>query len=188
MVTIALLDIAEVTFIGTNMALNTEERQKVVYFTGYEVEHTICHGMYTLFVVGTPPLNEILEQAKNCAVKHIYFGTSQSFTPKDTTDWNTWNERIQGCLDADYWVTLDFDVKYADDFHEEGWCENDKFVPMISVKLPYVGLYNYNATIKLDDKTWGATNPGVWTHQLHDLMSKDKYTYWDQYTEDTNIG
>jgi ABC-type transport system substrate-binding protein len=43
------------------------------------------------------------------------------------------------------------------------------------------------AVVKIDDLTWGKTNPGVWTHQLHDLMAKDKYTYWDQYTSDTNI-
>ena len=58
---------------------------------------------------------------------------------------------------------------------------------MISVKLPYINQFNYNATLKLDDRTWGATNSGVWTHQLHDLMSKDKYTYWDQYTQDESL-
>jgi hypothetical protein len=168
------------------MALNTEERQGVVYFTGYEVEHTAAYGMKTLFVVGTPPLEEILQQAnRDVEIKQIYFGTSQSFNPVSYSDWKTWGDRIQGCLDEGYWVCLDFDVKYADEFHEDGWCENDRFIPMISVKLPYIKLFNYNATLKIDDRTWGATNPGVWTHQLHDLMAKDKYTYWDQYTEDT---
>lgn len=169
------------------MGLNTEARQGVVYFTGYEVEHTIAHGMYTLFVVGTPSLSEILQEAAKHKVQQIYFGTSQSFRPETYEDWKTWDDRIMGCLKADYWVCLDFDAKYAEDFHEEGWCEQDKFIPMISVKLPYIKLYNYNTTLKIDDRTWGATNPGVWTHQLHDLMSKDKYTYWDQYTEDTEI-
>jgi hypothetical protein len=168
------------------MGLNTEERQGIVYFTGYEVEHTICYGMKTLFVVGTPPLEEILREAnRDVEIKQIYFGTSQSFNPNGWDEWKTWDDRIMGCLKEGYWVTLDFDVKYAEEIHEEGWCENDHFVPMISVKLPYIGLYNYNATLKIDDRTWGATNPGVWTHQLHDLMAKDKYTYWDQYTEDT---
>lgn len=170
------------------MALNTEERQNIVYFVGYEVEHTICYGMKTLFVVGTPPLEEILQEAnRDVEIKQIYFGTSQSFNPQVASDWKIWDECIMGCLDAGYWVTLDFDVKYATEMHEEGWCENNRFVPMISVKLPYIGLYNYNTTLKIDDRTWGATNPGVWTHQLHDLMSKDKYTYWDQYTEDKEI-
>lgn len=169
------------------MGLNTEQRQGVTYFTGYEVEHTVAHGMYTLFVVGTPPLEEILQEAAKHKVQQIYFGTSQSFNPKTTDDWRTWNDRIMGCLNAGYWVCLDFDVKYADEFHEDGWTEHDKFIPMISVKLPYIKLYNYNTTLKIDDKTWGATNPGVWTHHLPTLMSKENYTHWDQYTQDTKI-
>lgn len=169
------------------MGLNTEERKDVTFFTGYEVEHTVAHGMYTLFVVGTPSLEHILEWAERCEVKQIYFGTSQSFNPQTYEDWKTWDNRIMGCLNAGYWVCLDFDVKYAEEFHEDGWTEHDKFIPMISVKLPYIKLYNYNTTLKIDDKTWGATNPGVWTHQLHRLMSIHKYTHWDQYTQDSEI-
>jgi hypothetical protein len=170
------------------MGLNTEERQNIVYFTGYEVEHTVCYGMKTLFVVGTPPVEEILQQAnRDIDIKHVYFGTSQSFNPRTPEDWKVWDNRIKGCLVEDYWVTLDFDVKYAEEIHEDGWCEHCRFVPMISVKLPYISLYNYNATLKIDDRTWGATNPGVWTHQLHDLKDKTKYTYWDQYTQDAEI-
>ncbi len=177
------------------MGLNTKERQGVTFFTGYEVEHTVAYGMYTLFVVGTPSLKDILAIAEDSQsytdeskrIKQIYFGTSQSFNPVSYDDWKVWNDRIMGCLEAGYWVCLDFDVKYAEEIHEEGWCESDRFIPMISVKLPYIKLYNYNTTLKIDDRTWGATNPGVWTHQLHDLMSKDKYTYWDQYTQDTKL-
>ena len=177
--------------------LNTDERQAVTYFTGYEVEHTICYGMYTLFVVGTPPLEDILRIAGDTQallddskrIKHIYFGTSQSFNPQAMTqkEYAPWDEVILGCLKADYWVTLDFDVKHVEGVHESGYSEYNRFVPMISVKLPYIGLFNYNATLKLDDITWGKTNSGVWTHQVHDLMSKDNYTHWDQYTNDTQI-
>jgi len=177
------------------MGLNTEQRQDVTYFTGYEVEHTVAYGMRTLFVVGTPSLKDILAIAEDSQsfedeskrIKQIDFGTSQSFNPTTYDDWKIWDSRIMGCLEAGYWVCLDFDVKYAEEIHEEGWCEQDRFIPMISVKLPYIKLYNYNATLKIDDRTWGATNSGVWTHQLHDLMSKDKYTYWDQYTEDNSV-
>lgn len=169
------------------MGLNTEERQDVVYFTGYEVEHTICYGMKTLFVVGTPALQEILTKAKEHEVQHIYFGTSQSFNPKDIThgEYRVWDEVIIGCLKEDFWVSLDFDVKHTEGVHESGYCEYPRFVPMISVKLPYINQFNYNATLKLDDLTWGKTNPGVWTHHLPSLMTKDKYTHWDQYTQDT---
>jgi hypothetical protein len=167
--------------------LNTEQRQEVVYFTGYEVEHTICHGMFTLFVVGTPPLEEILKQAEKHKVQQIYFGTSQSFNPKSISheEYKAWDKVIVGCLKKDYWVTLDFDVSHIEGVLESSYCEYPRFVPMISVKLPYINQLNYNATLKLDDRTWGATNPGVWTHHLQSLMNKDKFTYWDQYTQDT---
>jgi hypothetical protein len=169
------------------MGLNTEERQDIVYFTGYEVEHTICYGLKTLFVVGTPPLQEILTKAKEADVKHIYFGTSQSFNPKAMThgEYRAWDEVILGCLKADFWVSLDFGVEHVEGVIESGYSEYSRFVPMISVKLPYINQLNYNATLKLDDITWGKTNPGVWTHHLQSLMSKDKFTYWDQYTQDT---
>ena len=179
------------------MGLNTEERQGVVYFTGYEVEHTICHGMFTLFVVGTPPLEEILRKADDSQshfdvskrIKQIYFGTSQSFNPKSISqeEYKQWDDVIIGCLKANYWVTLDFGVEHIEGVLESAYNEYPRFVPMISVKLPYINQLNYNATLKLDDRTWGATNPGVWTHQLHDLMRMDNYTHWDQYTQDTKL-
>jgi hypothetical protein len=179
------------------MGLNTEQRQGVVYFTGYEVEHTVCYGMYTLFVVGTPPIEDILRIADDSQsyydtskhIKHIYFGTSQSFNPTAISheEYRAWDDVIIPCLKKDYWVTLDFDSRHNEGVLESGYSEYPRFVPMISVKLPYINQHNYNATLKLDDRTWGATNPGVWTHQLHDLMSRDKYTHWDQYTQDTTL-
>ena len=171
------------------MGLNTEERQGVVYFTGYEVEHTICYGMKTLFVVGTPSYTEIKKMAGLHSCNHIYFGTSQSFNPKEISqaEYKPWDDVIVSALKDDFCVTLDFDVKHAEGIHESSYCEYQKFVPMISVKLPYIKQFNYNATLKIDDTTWGHSNPGVWTHQLHNLMDKDKYTYWDQYTQDEEI-
>ena len=171
------------------MGLNTEERQAVVYFTGYEVEHTICYGMKTLFVVGTPSLEGIFDKANDNDCTHIYFGTSQSFNPKSISqeEYRVWDEVILGCLKASYWVSLDFGVEHIEGVLESGYNEYPRFVPMISVKLPYINQLNYNATLKLDDRTWGATNPGVWTHHLQSLMSKDKYTHWDQYTQDTTL-
>jgi hypothetical protein len=171
------------------VGLNTNERQHVVFFTGYEVEHTICHGMHTLFVVDTPGYDDIKAHADKFGIKHIYFGTSQSFNPKSVTqeEYQRWDDVIMPALRDGYWVTLDFDIKHADGILESGYCEYQKFVPMISCKLPYINQFNYNTTLKLDDTTWGHSNPGVWTHQLHDLMTKDKYTHWDQYTQDEEI-
>jgi len=171
------------------VGLNTEERQGVVYFTGFEVEHTICYGMKTLFVVGTPPYEDIKAQAKEQGCKHIYYGTSQSFNPKSVSqvEYKAWDDVILPALKDDFWVTLDFDIKHAEGVIESGYSEYQKFVPMISCKLPYIQQFNYNTTLKLDDTTWGHSNPGVWTHQLHDLMNMKNYTHWDQYTQDEEI-
>jgi len=169
------------------MGLDTEQRQNVVYFTGYEVEHTICYDMFTLFVVGTPPLEEILKHAEEHKVKHIYFGTSQSYHPSidSVSDWDT---VIKGCLDNGYWVTLDYGVEYHDNVVDSGYNDYEKFIGMCSVKLPNINKLNKNTTIKLDDTTWGDTNPGVWTHNLDDLKTTDTFTSWDRYTQDTDIG
>lgn len=55
---------------------------------------------------------------------------------------------------------------------------------MISVKMPYIKLLNYHATLKIDDTQWGYSNPGVWTHHLQSLLSKDVYTDWNDYKGD----
>lgn len=169
--------------------LDTDERQNIVYFVGIEVEHTIAFGMKTLFVVGTPAAAEIISVAKVNNCKHIYLGTSQSFTPAlgNYDQFKPWSTLISELLDHEFFVTLDFDSSYAEAIVAAGFDENQRFIAMISVKLPYIKQFNYNATLKLDDTTWGHSNPGVWTHQLHDLMAKDKYTHWDQYTQDTPV-
>jgi hypothetical protein len=182
--------IAEATYTGNNMALDTSERKATTYFIGTEVENTAMKGERTLFVVGVRPVDEIVAQLNKVGrndIRHIYLGTSQSFTPQSYDDWKAWDKMIMGLLGLNYWVTLDFGVEHADTIHEEGWCENNRFIPMISVKLPYIKLYNYNATLKIDDTTWGHSNPGVWCHSLHDLMDRKVYTDWKDYVGDEEI-
>ena len=166
------------------MALDTKQRQQITYFLGNEIEHTACHGQATLFVVGQPDLEEVLVQAGIHKVTHIYFGASQSFHGDRMA---AWSRLIKGCLAENYWVSLDFDSRYADLVMAEGWSQDKHFVPIISVKLPKILSYNYNTTVKLDDVTWGATNPGVWCHDLHSLMAINRFTGWDQYKADKSI-
>lgn len=167
--------------------INTADRKKATYFTGVEVENTIMKGEKTLFVVGVQPVDDIDRLAQDHGIRHVYFGTSQSFNPVVADDWRRWDTMISGCLMRGYFVSLDFDVRYAKDIHEEAWCEHDKFIPMISVKIPYIRLFNYNATLKIDDITWGDTNPGVWSHHLNKLMTKDSFTAWHEYVGDETL-
>ena len=173
------------TFIGINMSLDTDNRKMVTYFIGTEVENTIMKGEQTLFVVGIQPVDKIIELAEKHKIKHLYFGTSQSFHPANPFEWAQWNDMITPLLSKDYWVTLDFGVEYARDLHEECWCEFKTFIPMISVKIPNIQLYNYHTTLKIDDNTWGDTNPGVWCHPLNELLKREVYTDWKDYVGDT---
>jgi hypothetical protein len=94
---------------------------------------------------------------------------------------------ISAALESGAWCTLDIDVTAAEGLHESGLCEYARFIPMISIKLPYIGLFNYNTTIKLDDRDFEATNPGVWCHSLHDLKNRQVFTDWSKYSQDEVI-
>lgn len=167
-----------------NRDYSTGTADNIAFFTGREIEHSPAYGMPTLFVTGLQNPAEVLVLAKQEKVKHIYFGANQSFKPTSTDELSHWQKMIISLLKQNFWCTLDFDVKYAEDILETGLNEERKFISMISVKLPYLTQFNYNSILKIDDKDFEATNPGVWTHRLHDLLDSNKFTDWDQYKED----
>ena len=176
--------------------MNRQGHKDTNFFVGNEIEASPVNGHRTLFVVGLQT-NEAIDwqrgaidsKARN-PITHIYFGANQSFPNPALTDaetWSAWERMIQHWLDRGYWCTLDLDSSAVEGLCEGGLCEQAQFIPMISVKLPYIKLLGYNATIKLDDKDFKATNPGVWCHSLHDLLDRKTFTSWDQYTKDEVI-
>lgn len=158
-------------------------------FVGTEIEKTPALGKQTLFVVGVHAHQSILEAAGENYCTHIYFGANQSFPKLDfyEGEWDPWQEMIHACLDAGYWCTLDFDVACVEGVLECSFVTHRRFIPQISVKLPYLSQLGYNATIKIDDKDFEATNPGVWCHRLHELTTTATFTDWDTYKEDKVI-
>ena len=172
--------------------MNREGHEDIRYFVGTEVEHTPAYGMTTLFVVGVHDPYVIMELARNHQCEHIYFGANQSFPRLNTDDhnaWHQWEVMVLQLLqdEKNYMCTLDIDVACVEGLAESMLLEHNNFIPMISVKLPYMKLLGYNATIKLDDRDFAATNPGVWCHNLHDLQNRDRYTAWARYTKDKVI-
>jgi len=148
--------------------------------------------MPTLFVVGVQSAESILTLARNHQCEHIYFGANQSFPKLNTDDYSVWHEWEVMVLqvlqdERNYMCTLDIDVACVEGLAESMLIEHNNFIPMISVKLPYMKLLGYNATIKLDDRDFAATNPGVWCHNLHDLQNRDRFTAWSRYTKDKVI-
>lgn len=174
----------------------TGDSNAVTFFIGTEVEHTPAYGKKTLFVVGVQSvaaINEILDDAFSgigSPIDHIYFGANMSFTNPDVNnvdEWTKWEHMIKPFLERGFWCTLDIDVRSVEGLAEGSLCEYHTFIPMISVKLPYVQLLGYNATIKLDDKNFKASNPGVWCHNLHNLRNRRNFTDWSKYTQDQII-
>ena len=176
--------------------MNRPGHEDTNFFVGTEVEASPAVGRRTLFVVGLQDADQIMWQlgesdrkSKN-PITHIYFGANQSFpnpTINDATVWTAWERMILHWLDRGYWCTLDLDVGAVEGLAEGSLCEQSQFIPMLSVKLPYIKLLGYNTTIKLDDRDFKATNPGVWCHSLHDLLDRKTFTSWDQYTKDEVI-
>jgi hypothetical protein len=167
-------------------------KDNVVFFTGVEVEHTPAYGMNTLFVTGVQAISDIdlilgdnnalLDSSKH--IKHIFFGANHSFHPANNLEWQRWETMIEYFLKKDYFCSLDIPISHAEDFLENGLNESINFIPQIRIPLPYVSLWNYNTMIKIDDKDFKATNPGVWSHSLHKLMDRDNFTSWDKYKGD----
>ena len=177
--------------------MNRPEHNNVNFFIGTEVEHTPAYGMETLFVVGIQKVKDIefivgersslLDKSKH--ITHIYFGANQSFPQydMDADEWQDWEMMIVDCLEKGILCTLDFDVANVKFVTESRLPEFNNFIPMISVKLPYIQLLGYNATIKLDDVDFAKTNPGVWCHNLHELRDRRVFTDWSKYTKDEVI-
>jgi hypothetical protein len=170
--------------------MNRDGHGEVSFFIGTEVEHTPAFGRRTLFVVGVQDAQIVLQEANNNKIEHIYFGANQSFPALDINDVNNWAEweyMVKTALEAGWLCTLDLDVQQAEGLLESSLVEFNNFIPMISVKIPYIKQYGYNATIKIDDKDFAATNPGVWCHSLHNLQKREVFTDWSKYTKDEVI-
>jgi hypothetical protein len=161
------------------------EADNVQFFIGIEVEHTPAFGLKTLFVTGIHPVEDIALNLNGA--NHIFFGANHSFNPQTPAEWDAWETMIRFFLDKDYLCSLDIPLSAVEEFHEGSLCESDNFIPQIRVPIPYIKLWNYNTMIKIDDKDFKATNPGVWSHSLHSLKDRSKFTDWAQYKNDKVI-
>ena len=168
---------------------STGEADNAVFFFGKEVEHTPVYGMDTLFVTDIQPV-EAIEGAlasTTYETKHIFFGANHSFNPGDYKEHKAWEDMITHFLEKGYWCSLDIPLNQVEEFNDGGLNDFDMFIPQIRIPIPYIKLWNYNTMLKIDDKDFKATNPGVWTHSLHNLKDRSKFTDWSQYKNDEVI-
>jgi hypothetical protein len=170
--------------------MNRPEHNTASMFVGLEVEHSPAYAMKTLFVIGVQSTEDIQQALDSWPqIEHIYFGANQSFPTGRATssDWTRWENMIMPFVGRGYWCTLDIDVREVEGLLETPLPEYHKFIPMISVKLPYIQQLGYNATIKLDDTNFAHSNPGVWCHSVHSLTDRLTFTDWSKYTKDEVI-
>ena len=166
--------------------MNRSGHESGDFFFGREVEHTPAYGMDTLFVIGYHTQEEI-EQHLDRDIRHIFFGANHSFDPKAPEEWRKWESMITYFLERDYLCTLDIPIGAVEEFNDGSLCDFRNFIPQIRVSVPYTKLWNYNTMLKIDDKDFDATNPGVWCHSLHSLMSRETFTGWDDYEGDREL-
>lgn len=175
-----------------NRDYTTGSSEDIIFFVGKEVEHTPAYGQNTLFVVGMQSIEDIEKAIFDPTlignpITHIFFGANHSFDPIDYDEHKEWENMIYHFLKEGYLCSLDIPMSQVEEFHESGYCEYNNFIPQIRVPIPYIKLWNYNTMLKIDDKDFKATNPGVWSHSLHTLMDRSKFTDWSQYKNDEII-
>jgi len=164
----------------------TGSASDVRFFTGVEVEKTPAYGIKTLFVTGLNDPSIIREHLGE--EEHIFFGANHSFDPasqKHSADYyEEWEKMITPFLNDGLLCSLDIPLNATELFLEGPLVEYENFIPQIRVPIPYIKQWNYNTMLKIDDKGFEATNPGVWCHSLHDLMDRSKFTVWNDYKND----
>jgi len=166
--------------------MNRQGHETASFFFGKEVEHTPALGLDTLFVVGVQSTDAIANALSGTSrqIQHIFFGANHSFDPQTPEEWDSWENMITFFLARGYWCSLDIPIGAVEQFNDGGLNDYDNFIPQIRIPIPYIKLWNYNTMLKIDDKDFAATNPGVWTHSLHNLKDRNVFTDWSEYKND----
>jgi len=161
---------------------DTGVESDVQFFVGTEVEKTPAYGMKTLFVTGIHSYITIKQHIANEQVEHVFFGANHSYNPELAEDFEEWEAMVLPLVKEGILCSLDIPSTINMEwFLDGGLTEYNNFIPQIRVVVPYVGQWNYNTMVKIDDRGFKETNPGVWCHSLHDLMDRNKFTDWSKY-------
>lgn len=160
------------------------ENENINFFVGYEVEHTPAWGQLTLFIAGLQPISAIDRLLEDYNADHIFFGANHSYDPQGADEHEEWESMIQYFLDKGFLCSLDIPFNQIEEFNDSCLCNYNNFIPQIRIPIPYMKLWNYNTTIKIDDIGFNQTNPGVWCHSLHALTNRESFTDWRDYGSD----
>ena len=170
--------------------MNRDGHKDVVFFVGGEVEKTPAFSKRTLFVVGKQDLDEILKQAKDNRVTHIFMGANHQFEADKTNTTPYWDKTITALLDRSFWVTLDYQAHEHElvlQMLSPGIWQSRLFIPLVGVRIPNIESSSVNLTVKIDDVDFNATNRGVWCMHFHEVTDSNRFTDWQEYESDSIV-
>jgi hypothetical protein len=157
----------------------------VSVFIGNEVESSIAYGMKTLFIV-PDAIADIIEVIKNYEdyVEHVYLNANHCIIESDVLagKYHDVLEYIEESTKIKY-VTLEI-FNYKSD-QLALLRQYNKLLLNISIQIPKVCQLSDRISIKIDDIDFDATNSGVWTSRVDELLDKKmRFTPWIAYTKD----
>lgn len=173
--------------------------QGVRFFVGPEVEQTPAFGKKTLFVVGLQDTVLVERLAREYKTPHIFLSANRSFDSieevnpgqfvvrADLSNGKDWETQIHTLLDKGFMVSLDYPAhKHATVLKmlNAGIWQSRNFVPVLSVIVPNVSTSSVNLTVKIDDVSFKATNPGVWCMNHSEVTDSNRFTDWQDYGDD----
>lgn len=164
-----------------------EDKKDVVYYVGENVERTIAYGHRTLFLNEYRPPQMCIDIAKDRDCTHIYIGANGTFKPKNHDEWGEYDALIEEVTAAGFFVTVEHNLTQSAYFLDACYADNNMVIPVISVEIPYISQYGNNSCIKITDKGFGETNPGVWVHSYNDITKTDAFTHWNAYKKDKAV-
>jgi len=157
------------------------------FFVGKEVEKTYTENMKTLFVVDLQRTSTVLRHAEKNNCKHIYFGANHSFKVLDGQEIQSIASQLKYFLDRNYYVTIDINPSYTKFTDITELLSYQNFTIVYGITIENVNEIKGNVIIKIDDKDFNATNPGVWCWSVRDMIDKKHFTDWSKYGDDKTL-
>jgi len=164
-----------------------EDKKDVVYYTGINVERTLAYGKQTLFLNEFRAAKMVMDIAADRECEHIYIGANGTFRPKNNEDWSLYEVLVEGLTAGGYLVTMEHNLTQSAWFLDSCFADNNMVIPVLTVEIPYIAQYGNNSALKITDKSFGETNPGVWVHSYNDITKTDAFTHWNDYKDDKAI-
>lgn len=170
---------------------------RVSHFIGREVENTPAYGLETLFIVpdgkSTDEIIQIIKKHES-EVENVYLNANHimiehEMDPSDffSRDWGSVLETIEKSRHIKY-ATIEIfnplNIAMLEDFLKK----YKKLIFNVSIQIPNAEEYRNRVSIKIDDIDFKATNPGVWSCVVTDIMAHSyTFTPWEQYKKDRII-